>query len=150
MIWVVVQTVLLTALVGAFLTSTATPPVYGPIGGIVGTLGVCFGVGLAGRAFRDLGRAISISPEPKIGATLVRTGVYGFLRHPMYTSVVLIAVGMLWVRPSPRVLGTAALVVAFYLLKARYEEARLRARYPEYEVHARETYGVIPVPRSRN
>lgn len=149
MIWIALQTLFLSALIAAFLTSAGTPAVYGLVGWVVGMLGICIGFGLAGRAFRDLGRALSVSPEPKADAKLVRTGIYGILRHPMYTSVVLIAVGMLWVRPSSTVLFTAAIVVGFYLVKARYEEGRLKLRYPEYEAHARKTYGVVPVPRSR-
>ena len=149
MIWVAIQSVLLAALLVAFFASAGTSPVLGAMGRIVGTLGAVFGVGLAARAFRDLGHSFRVSPEPKPGATLVRTGIYGFLRHPMYTSVVLVALGLLWLRPSSRVFLMAVLVVGFYLLKARYEEKRLRARYPDYEEHARQTYGVLPLPRPR-
>ncbi|MEZ4647831.1 MAG: isoprenylcysteine carboxylmethyltransferase family protein [Candidatus Eisenbacteria bacterium] len=144
MIWVLVQTVLLGGLLAAFLTSAGTPAVMGTTGRFLGMTGVFLGIGIAFRAFRDLGASFRVSPEPKGDAVLVRHGIYGVLRHPMYTSAVIASAGMLWIRPSPRVLLASALVVVFYLIKAKYEEGRLRRRYPNYTEHAGLTFGVIP------
>lgn len=144
MIWATLQTVLLLGLCAAFLSSAGTPAVLGTTGRFLGMTGIFLGVGIALRAFRDLGASFRVSPEPKSDAVLVRHGIYGVLRHPMYTSAVAASVGMLWIRPSPRVLVASALVVGFYLVKARYEEGRLRRRYPSYGDHADVTFGVIP------
>jgi protein-S-isoprenylcysteine O-methyltransferase Ste14 len=38
------------------------------------------------RAFRDLGSALTPLPESKEGAELVTSGIYSYLRHPIYSA----------------------------------------------------------------
>ena len=54
--------------------------------------------GLALAAFWSLGRSFRVAPAPKQEATLVTSGIYGRLRHPMYTAGGQLAAGAFLLR----------------------------------------------------
>lgn len=66
---------------------------------------------------------------------LVVTGLYRFVRNPMYVAVVSLILGQGFVLASLRILEYGALVwLAFHLFVLAYEEPTLRASFgPEYE-----------------
>jgi protein-S-isoprenylcysteine O-methyltransferase Ste14 len=67
---------------------------------------------------------------------LVVTGLYRYVRNPMYVAVFAVIVGQSLVLGNVRVLGYAALVwLAFHLFVLAYEEPTLRKKYgDEYKV----------------
>ena len=86
----------------------------------------------------------SIFPEPQPRARLVRTGVYAVVRHPLYTSVILLSFAwVLWWRSLPG-LVPAGLTVVFLDAKARSEEERLRARFLDYQGYAKRVKRLVP------
>jgi protein-S-isoprenylcysteine O-methyltransferase Ste14 len=88
---------------------------------------------------------VQIAPQPRDGGHLVATGVYARFRHPMYTGIVLLVIG-LWLRKPTLAIGIATLlVVAVLTVKGAYEERLLAARYPGYLQYKRRTFGVIPI-----
>jgi len=95
-------------------------------------------------ALWQLRRSFRVAPTPRRDGRLVTHGIYGFLRHPMYTSVVLVVLGLALVRPDALVLGSALVNLLFYLGKARYEEGLLLDHYPGYAAYRRRTIGVLP------
>lgn len=83
-------------------------------------------------------------PKPQPGSQLVQEGVYRLVRHPLYTSVILLAAAwsLLW-RSGPA--GAAALVLALFLdAKARREERWLRQKFPAYSEYARRVSRLVP------
>lgn len=79
------------------------------------------------------GKNFTILPDPRDGNTLSQCGIYRFLRHPMYTAVILCGVAVSFGAPSPArwiALGVCAVVL---VLKVRYEEGMLTARHPDYQ-----------------
>lgn len=63
---------------------------------------------------------------------LVVTGLYRYVRNPMYVAVVAVILGQSLVFGNVRVLGYAALVwLAFHLFVLAYEEPTLRKKYGE-------------------
>ncbi len=96
-----------------------------------------------------LGEALTPSPHPRDGARLRTNGLYRFVRHPIYSGVLLIGWGlglraMLWVG-----LALAVALTAWMTAKARYEEQLLTARYPDYPAYAATTPRFVPTPRRR-
>lgn len=141
--WVVGQVVLLLAL-------AAVPPrgprLFPHAPWVAGTALV---LALAGVAFlaagaRALGGALSPLPAPRPGAQLVRRGIYRWVRHPIYTGVILLAGGWAVFRASALHLVLALAVAVFFGAKASSEERRLVQRYPEYEDYRRATRRFLP------
>ncbi|WP_062460669.1 methyltransferase family protein [Demequina soli] len=92
---------------------------------------------------KDLGRALTPMPTPN-GAGLAAGGIYGYVRHPMYSGVMAIALGMsvatgkLWALVATVVLG------AFFEAKTRIEEAYLARTYAGYAEYAERTGKFVP------
>lgn len=107
---------------------------------LAGTLAM--GVGLA--ALVSMRNSFRIVPTPRHDAVLIQHGVYRRLRHPMYTSVLLLLIAISLHHPSVAVLLVAGINAAFYLGKARYEESLLLAHYPAYAQYRARTWGVVP------
>ncbi len=87
---------------------------------------------------RSLGRNLTPGTEPVAGASLVTSGAYGHVRHPIYTGVVLLLSGYTLVWSN----WTLALILGFVALqyfeqKARAEERWLVDRFPSYEAYMR-------------
>lgn len=95
-------------------------------------------------AFISLREVIQINPEPKAGGHLVTSGLYRWLRHPIYTAILIVIVG-LWLRqPTLLLLGVSLAVIGFLVFKTRYEERLLSERYPDYARYRRHSSGIIP------
>jgi protein-S-isoprenylcysteine O-methyltransferase Ste14 len=103
---------------------------------------VSAGCGLAGAS--SLGRNLTPFPKPAAGARLVQAGIYGFIRHPLYTAVFCGAVGwaLVW-RSWPALLAALALAPLFDA-KARREERWLRQEFPDYSNYERRVRRFIP------
>lgn len=93
---------------------------------------------------RSLGRNLTPLPEPKLSGKLVTTGMYAHVRHPLYASVMAFGFGwaLLW-RSWPALL-LSAVQAAFLREKAKNEEKRLRARFPDYAAYARRVPRFLP------
>ncbi len=103
---------------------------------------IATGCGLAGTV--SLGRNLTPFPKPLARARLVQTGIYGRLRHPLYTAVFCGSVGwaLVW-RSWPA--GLAALALGpFFDAKARREERWLRQQFPEYSSYEQRVRRFIP------
>jgi len=76
---------------------------------------------------------------------LVTTGIYTYIRHPLYSSLLLLAWGIFFKLPSWPGGGLAALTTVGLLLTARADEAEcIRFFGPEYEVYMKKTRRFIP------
>lgn len=102
------------------------------------------GVLVAGAGGMRLGPALTPTPIPKDGAELVTTGVYRYVRHPIYTGVLLAALGLVLLGASAgHIVGWIALFVVLSI-KASGEEAMLAERHSGYEAYQQSTGRLIP------
>ena len=83
-------------------------------------------------------------PEPGEGRPLLTGGPYRWVRHPMYTSLLLFAAGCLVHGFTPLRAALAIVQVAVLAAKVRIEEAGLRRMFPEYGDYARRTRRFVP------
>ena len=102
------------------------------------------GAFLVARGAVDLGPNLTPLPTPRGDATLVQDGVYGVVRHPIYDGVVLGALGWSLLTANTTRLLLAGALLAFFDAKARYEEARLLARFPEYARYREAVARLLP------
>ncbi len=85
-----------------------------------------------------------VYPEIKPKSQLVVTGPYRFIRHPMYTSLILLLTGTtLYQNHFINYIGLAVVIVAVFL-KAKKEEYLLIDRYPEYIKYMDNTSRFVP------
>ena len=107
---------------------------------VLGVPGAIFGI--AGAL--SLGRSRTVFPEPLPETRLVQSGIYGIVRHPIYTSVILLFFAWaLWWRSLPG-LTLAFVTLGFLDAKARHEERRLHLKFPDYESYARRVKRLLP------
>ena len=91
-----------------------------------------------------LGRNLTPFPKPDRNAVLVQQGIYGVVRHPLYTGVLLAALGWAVAWASGPALALAVALGVFLKAKADHEERWLRERFPEYADYARRVRQLIP------
>ena len=103
---------------------------------------VAAGCGIAGAI--SLGRNLSPLPKPSSGTQLVQTGVYRFMRHPLYTAVLCGSIGWALVWQSWPALLAALALVPLLAAKARREERWLRQQFPEYAAYEQRVQRFIP------
>lgn len=109
------------------------------------------GVALAGigvvvliMALVQLSSNLSPFPSPKPTAQLIQHGLYGYVRHPIYTGILLIAFGMaLYMGSFFKILVFIALYALFYY-KSLYEEQRLMLFFPSYGIYKNKTGRFMP------
>lgn len=110
------------------------------VGGVLLALGGA--IGLAGVL--ALGRGTTPLPKPVERAQLVQTGIYARIRHPLYLSVMLMALGwaMLW-QSWPACVAALALI-PFFRAKVKREERWLRDQFPEYAAFEKRVPRFLP------
>jgi protein-S-isoprenylcysteine O-methyltransferase Ste14 len=114
---------------------------------LMGSIGVVFcalGIGLAIWARIHLGRNWGMPMSRKENPALVTTGPYAFVRHPIYTGMLLamlgstIAESALWTLPL-------ALLGAYFIFSARREEELMIEQFPEqYPAYMKRTKMLLP------
>jgi len=140
--WVIGQSVLMLAVIG--LGIAWREQWTGGASAFAGGLLAAFGAWLGIAGVRLLGKNRTPFPKPQAGSTLVQTGVYRLVRHPLYASVILLATAwsLLW-RSGPALTATA-FIILFLDAKARREERWLRATFDEYAAYAKRVRRLIP------
>lgn len=114
------------------------------LGSVGGALLFLSGALLAVTGVVSLGRNLTPLPRPKNEATLVVTGAYRFVRHPIYSGLTAMAFGWgLWVH-GWLTLGYALLLFVFFDLKSSREERWLREKFPGYDAYRRRVRKLIP------
>ncbi|MEM9120869.1 MAG: isoprenylcysteine carboxylmethyltransferase family protein [Cyanobacteria bacterium P01_F01_bin.56] len=103
-----------------------------------------FAVILLGRGLIDLGDNLTPLPYPREDSSLVQTGIYGWVRHCLYSGLIFgTAAYSLWTLSLPHFVVTGMLLIILDL-KARKEEAWLCDRFPEYADYRQQVSKFIP------
>jgi protein-S-isoprenylcysteine O-methyltransferase Ste14 len=117
---------------------------WGPAVSVVGIVAIVAGCGVAARGMWDLRSALTPFPAPIAGAPIVESGAYRLIRHPIYSGLVLAAIGWGLVAGSTVTIATAGLLFLLFAGKSGREEAWLLAAHPEYGAYQRRTKRLIP------
>ncbi len=86
----------------------------------------------------------NITPEIKENASLITTGAYRYIRHPMYFSVLVMMLGVVVSEPTLLSLFIYVLLVVTLFLKAHKEETLWVEQSREYRNYRLQTKRIIP------
>jgi len=86
----------------------------------------------------------NIRPTPRVGGHLVQEGPYHWIRHPMYSAVLLAAAACCWAATTVWTLAAWAALAAVLALKATLEERRMAAAHPQYQAYCARTRRFVP------
>lgn len=86
----------------------------------------------------------NITPEIKENASLITTGAYRYIRHPMYFSVLVMMFGVVVSEPTLLSFFIYALLVVTLFLKAQKEEMLWMEQSSEYRKYRQQTKRIIP------
>ena len=115
----------------------AASPIAGAVLLVAGGLWI-----VAGAA--GLGRSLTALPYPKDDGTLVDTGAFAFVLHPMYCGGIWAAVGCALCTRSLLTLAYAAVLTVFFDVKASREERWLASAFPGYTAYQARVRKLIP------
>lgn len=101
------------------------------------------GFGLYTVRHNKLGN-FNITPEIKENASLITTGAYRYIRHPMYFSVLVMMFGVVVSKPTFLSFFIYALLVVTLFLKAQKEEMLWMEQSNKYKTYMQHTKRIIP------
>ncbi|MEG4005455.1 isoprenylcysteine carboxylmethyltransferase family protein [Microcoleus sp. Pol11C1] len=107
---------------------------------ILGLTGLIFII----KALIDLGKNLTPLPYPREDGELIQTGIYGIVRHPLYSGLILAAFGWTILKISLSHLVATAILLIFFDIKANREETWLSEKYPNYSEYRQRVKKIIP------
>ena len=110
------------------------------VASILGLSGLIFII----KALIDLGKNLTPLPYPRENGELVQTGIYGIVRHPLYSGLILATLGWTLFQMSLSHLIASALLIILFEIKANREEAWLTKKYPAYSEYRQRVKKLIP------
>lgn len=86
----------------------------------------------------------NISPLPKPGGLMIASGPYHFIRHPMYTAILLVCWPMVLGHFGWWKLGFVVLLTLVLVVKLHLEESYLKQAFVAYREYSRTSKKLIP------
>ncbi|MCM8567986.1 isoprenylcysteine carboxylmethyltransferase family protein [Gramella jeungdoensis] len=103
-----------------------------------------FGVLIFMVAILQLNKNLSPFPSPRKNSQLVKNGLYKYVRHPIYSGILIALTGFaIYTSSGYRVMLTIVLYILFDI-KSNYEEKLLTKRYKDYKEYRRKTGRFFP------
>jgi len=90
-------------------------------------------------AIIQLNKNLTPFPTPKEQGTLIKTGLYKSVRHPIYSGIILASIGYGLYNYSFWEIGIGFILWILFYFKSRYEESLLVLQYPDYEEYRKNT-----------
>ncbi len=87
---------------------------------------------------------IAILPRPKDDAQLITTGIYSYIRHPMYTSIFVFFLAVMLTHPTVFTGVMYGVLVVTLYLKSRAEEVYLAKKFGDYGLYQTQSKRFIP------
>ena len=108
---------------------------------IASTLLMLVGYALSAVVLMQLSRSFSVMAEAR---RLVTSGIYGFVRHPLYLAEEIAVIGIVIQYWSLWTALLLAVQIGFQLRRMRNEEVVLREFFPDYAGYQQQTARLIP------
>ncbi|MEO8514501.1 MAG: isoprenylcysteine carboxylmethyltransferase family protein [Ignavibacteria bacterium] len=92
----------------------------------------------------NFGQRMSPNPVPRDNSLLKTGGVYKFVRHPMYFTVLVLMLGLILYFQAFYSIIWLVIAFIFLVYKSSIEERYLLKKFPEYERYRIATKRIIP------
>jgi len=109
----------------------------------LGVFGFFLLFGIVALNYNKLGN-FNIQPKLKENSKLITTGIYAYVRHPMYTSVIGMMLGVLISTPTLIEFLLFGILIGVLLLKAKKEESLWLEHDENYEEYKHKSKFFIP------
>jgi protein-S-isoprenylcysteine O-methyltransferase Ste14 len=131
------------AIVGTYLPWTITffGKTHQALPNLASTACVLTGTIMMLVTVRHLGRSFSLMPQAR---SVVRTGPYRLIKHPLYFSEEIVIVGLVLQFLTPVTVIVLILHLGVQVCRILYEEALLRRTCPEYSQYEASRWRLIP------
>ncbi len=119
-------------------------------GPVLASSGIYFGLELLGVALGVWAlvtmtiRNLNVLPDIRAGSRLIRHGPYRYIRHPMYSALLLMTLALILDAYSMERLMMWILLVGDLWVKLMYEEKLLGQHFGEYQDYQKHTKRLIP------
>ena len=110
----------------------------------IGTVLKYAGFALLVWAGLNLGRNLTPLPKPKSDAQLVTSGIFAWMRHPIYTALMLLTFGSSLERGHLIALILSACLMVLLEFKSRREESWLLEQFPDYALYRSRVKKFLP------
>ncbi len=103
------------------------------------------GLALLLWSHRAMGLAFSVSAAPTPGCSLVTSGPYAWVRHPIYLALVMKAVGGILATANLVVAAVSVIMLVGIAVRIPFEERKLRESFgAEWDAYASRTPALFP------
>jgi len=109
-----------------------------PLSYLVGVLIIIIAFIILLVAIKDLGKNLSPFPRPIKNSNLVTSGIYRFMRHPMYYSLIFISIGVFIIKLSIYYLFLTISLALIIKFKIALEEKYLMNKFKNYFLYKNE------------
>ncbi len=133
---VTIQFVLLTIFYIPFIPDTFQIPIVLKYTGAIISI---FGFLIILIAILQLNKNLTPFPTPKDEGTLINTGLYKYIRHPIYSGIFLAAIGISFYTGSYWQLSISFILLILFYFKSMYEESLLIEKYKDYKDYMKRT-----------
>ncbi len=97
------------------------------------------GLGVIGLAVVQLNDNLTPFPTPKEKGVLIQTGLYKYIRHPIYSGIILFTVGWGVFDENIWKIGIGTLLWTLFYFKSSYEETLLMNKFEAYKTYRKTT-----------
>lgn len=106
---------------------------------------VITGVALGSSAFYAMRTSkFHAMPDVDKKAILITSGPYKYIRNPMYSSLLIIGLGLVLLEPRPLMFIVYSILVIDLIAKSNYEEKLLIRHFSAYRLYIKSTYRLVP------
>lgn len=103
-----------------------------------------FGFLILTLAILQLRNSLTAFPTPKDNSSLITNGLYQYVRHPIYTGILLAVFGYSLYSTSYSRLSISISLTILFFIKTAYEEQQLTKKFPAYSEYAKKTGRFFP------
>lgn len=95
-------------------------------------------------AFLQLNKNLTPFPTPIESGSLIQAGLYKYIRHPIYTGIIIFSVFFAIFNESIWNLSIGIALYILFYFKSKYEESLLKKQYKDYENYMQKTGRFFP------